>query len=370
MDYFRTFANCLISKGVTRSIISDLQREISEFIPNSMVEIIEELNSNVSISDVVKMYCEEDEENEEIIREYISFLQKKNLGFYCEKDDFKRFPPLNLSFHSPSHITNIIIEIRKSNISQLQQIVSSLDILLCKNVNLVFYESLNFDDYKIISAFFENSVVENVEIVAKYEGNTNRELLEKISKEFIKLTRLTLFNAPEKEVIVQNSKILMDVILLKTQVTNFKFCGIVNMEYFDTNLPKILESINHNSCLHKKISIDIDGNIKNCPSMPQIFGNIKNILLEKAVAQKDFNKYWNITKDHIEICKDCEFRNICTDCRAYTERTHDKNGIDISKPLKCGYDPYKGEWTEWSTNPLKEKAIEYYGMQEFVKKDY
>jgi hypothetical protein len=25
-------------------------------------------------------------------------------------------------------------------------------------------------------------------------------------------------------------------------------------------------------------------------------------------------------------------------------------------------DPYTGEWKEWSTNPLKQKAIKYYGI--------
>ena len=121
--------------------------------------------------------------------------------------------------------------------------------------------------------------------------------------------------------------------------------------------------------LHKKISIDVDGNIRNCPSMPQSFGNIKDTTLEEALEHPDFKKYWNLTKDHIEVCKDCEFRYICTDCRAYTERTHtNAEGLDISKPLKCGYNPYTGEWEEWSTNPLKEKAIEFYGMEDLVKK--
>lgn len=34
----------------------------------------------------------------------------------------------------------------------------------------------------------------------------------------------------------------------------------------------------------------------------------------------------------------------------------------LSKPLKCGYNPYTGEWSDWSTNPLKQKAIEFYGI--------
>ena len=61
--------------------------------------------------------------------------------------------------------------------------------------------------------------------------------------------------------------------------------------------------------------------------------------------------------------KDCEFRYICTDCRAYVEDPEDI----LSKPLKCGYNPYTGEWSEWSTNPLKQKAIDFYGMREMVE---
>ena len=97
--------------------------------------------------------------------------------------------------------------------------------------------------------------------------------------------------------------------------------------------------------------------------MPESFGNIKDTTLEQALNHPNFKKYWNITKDQTEVCKDCEFRHICTDCRAYIEKPEDQ----YSKPLKCGYNPYTNEWGEWSTNPLKQKVIEYYGMQELVK---
>lgn len=104
--------------------------------------------------------------------------------------------------------------------------------------------------------------------------------------------------------------------------------------------------------------------------MPENYGKIQDTTLEEALNKPDFKKYWNVTKDMIDVCKDCEFRYVCTDCRAYTERTtFDKEEIDLSKPLKCGYNPYTNEWAEWSTNPLKQKAIEYYGMQDLVKKD-
>jgi radical SAM protein with 4Fe4S-binding SPASM domain len=49
---------------------------------------------------------------------------------------------------------------------------------------------------------------------------------------------------------------------------------------------------------------------------------------------------WEITKNQIEICKDCELRYICQDCRAYTIDENNK----YSKPLKCKYDQYQAVW--------------------------
>ncbi len=74
------------------------------------------------------------------------------------------------------------------------------------------------------------------------------------------------------------------------------------------------------------------------------FGDVESNSLKEAIDHKDFKKYWNINKDAIETCKDCEFRFVCTDCIAYTENPTKLS----SKPLKCGYDPYTNEWTEWS----------------------
>jgi SPASM domain peptide maturase of grasp-with-spasm system len=99
--------------------------------------------------------------------------------------------------------------------------------------------------------------------------------------------------------------------------------------------------------------------------MNDSFGNIKDTTLEEALNHSDFKKYWNINKDQITTCKDCEFRHICTDCRAYIEEPDDQ----YSKPLKCGYNPYTNEWAKWSTNPLKQKAISFYGLKDLVKKD-
>jgi SPASM domain peptide maturase of grasp-with-spasm system len=145
---------------------------------------------------------------------------------------------------------------------------------------------------------------------------------------------------------------------------NQNCCGLVIPFEFNLQFPHYLESQHHNTCLNRKIAIDTEGNIKNCPSMAKSYGNIRDTKLIDVVNNPEFQKVWHIKKDEITKCKDCEFRHICTDCRAYLENPEDM----YSAPLKCGYDPYTCTWEEWSTNPLKEKAIAYYGMEELVKK--
>ena len=60
------------------------------------------------------------------------------------------------------------------------------------------------------------------------------------------------------------------------------------------------------------------------------------------------------------IFKIANIDEVAIDCRAYVEDPEDI----LSKPLKCGFNPYTGEW---STNPLKQKAINFYGMREMVE---
>jgi MoaA/NifB/PqqE/SkfB family radical SAM enzyme len=45
--------------------------------------------------------------------------------------------------------------------------------------------------------------------------------------------------------------------------------------------------------------------------MKTSFGNIEKISLESILQREDFNGLCGINKDQFDICKDCEFRNIC-----------------------------------------------------------
>lgn len=74
--------------------------------------------------------------------------------------------------------------------------------------------------------------------------------------------------------------------------------------------------------------------------MKQIYGYISTDKLTNIVKSSEFTSIWTTTKDDIIICKDCEFRYICLDCRAFLS---DKNNPN-SRPLKCKYNPYITKW--------------------------
>lgn len=147
------------------------------------------------------------------------------------------------------------------------------------------------------------------------------------------------------------------------KITSKTHCGIINQRYFVSNIKTFTEAQHHNTCLNRKLSVDTNGDIKNCPSTQTVFGNIKKTTLQEALQHQQLEELWHITKDQIAVCNTCEFRYVCTDCRAYLENPDDK----LSKPLKCGYNPKTCEWEDWSTNPLKKQAIKHYGLQEIVK---
>jgi SPASM domain peptide maturase of grasp-with-spasm system len=363
-NYFMLFSNCLPVKGFKRSLILDLQRGKSFPIPNSMFEVIEFLINKNSIKNTILNFGKE---NKITIDDYLQFLISNDLGLYVKKSQFGLFPELNKTFVTPDHFTNIVIEISAYNLKYIAEIAGTFKNTKISNIQLIGYDNLNFSEISNILNHFKINDFQSCELVLKF----NEEIISNIYNldlNFADITNVSFHSVPNK--FENNLDLLRFEVFFTTEIVDcFKFCGIVDLKYFNTNLPKVLESLNHNSCLHKKISIDKYGNIKNCPSMPQSFGNIKDTTLEEALNHKDFKKYWNVNKDMIAVCKDCEFRHICTDCRAYTERNHFEEDIDLSKPLKCGYNPYTNEWAEWSTNPLKQKAIEYYGMQDLVKKD-
>jgi SPASM domain peptide maturase of grasp-with-spasm system len=364
--YFKLFSNCIIVKGQNRATICDLQRNKFVFIPNSLTNLFD---SN-DILDLKKLTSLLDEESLPILQEYIDLLNEHEFIFECSKNEAKLFLKLSLEFDYPSKISNAVIDFDKNSKHDFIKILNHFLIPTnCRHIQFRFYDEIDFDLLKKIILEINNSFIKSVEIIVKYSLLISNDFLSEWVSKNKKIKSITIHSATQTRIIKNEDYGFGIIVEVKQEITNKTHCGVIHHNYFNTMIESFTESQHHNSCLNRKLSIDVDGNIKNCPSMPESFGNVKDTTIEETFNHPEFTKYWNVTKDIINVCKDCELRHICTDCRAYTERTHFDGDIDLSKPLKCGYSPYTNEWEEWSTNPLKEKAIEYYGMQDLVNKN-
>ncbi len=358
-NYYLISSNIFLTKGYKRSLIVNFIKNTVEYIPNDMYNIVMKYHGKKKIEDILMLH-----DNYKIqVKEYFNFLINKNyIQLFASKTLIQNFLKKYNLFDIPYRISNVVIEI---NNWKNTYIIRKLLLLNIEHYTIVIKDSffLKSNLSKILSLFYDSNV-KSIELhINTKDKILSRELRTAFNKQ-LRLYNIYLYNQDVDEEILINKHHCCLLTKTKTQL-DVRFCGIVHPKYFSLSMSHYTESLHYNTCLNRKIAVDAEGNIKNCPSMPFSYGNIKDINIEDVIKKKSFQKYWNIKKDDIAVCKDCEFRYICTDCRAYLENPKDL----YSKPLKCGYNPYTNKWEEWSKNPLKQKAIKYYDMQEILPKE-
>jgi len=332
-DYFKLFSCCIPVKGASRSIICDLQRNSFEFIPNDLYKIIT-LFPNMSVPSIKENY---NNRFNETIDEYIVFLLKNEFGFYCSEDELVFFPELNLDWDYPARITNAIIDLNKFSNYPLLSVFQQLDALNCKDIQIRIFDKREYNQIEKIISYSDGLRIKSIELLICYNKNITQKKLFALSKKYTRIKTIVIHSSHKDETITDpQRRLFIPIQYRKQKLVSEQDCGKVSVKDFCVNNEMFTESQKYNTCLNRKISITTEGKIKNCPSLENSFGNIENVKLEEVCKMDEFRKLWDINKDKIKVCKDCEFRYICTDCRAYI-----KNKNDIySKPLKCGYDPY------------------------------
>lgn len=332
-SHFILYSNCIPVKGAARSLLCDLQRNRTHFIPNDLYDILDQY-AEKTIGEIQSMYEPEDAET---IMEYFEFLVKEEYIFLCDSGDLELFPKLSLDWDSPSCITNAIIDVGAASEHPFDDIFRQLEDLGCQDIQIRFYRKCSIEEAIDILLLLEKSSIRSVELFIVYNPEVNDAEIKQFVDAFPRLSAVFFHSAPSSRSIDCRNR--TPVLLVKEAINDATHCGFIAKKYFSANLSMFTESQKHNSCLNRKISIDEHGAIRNCPSMPVSYGNIRHQSLKTVVGNLDFTSPWHISKDQIETCKVCEFRYICTDCRAFT-----KGGEQYTKPLKCNYNPYTAEW--------------------------
>ncbi len=352
---FKLFSNCQLVKGVNRSTICDLQRNRVHLVPLILYEILTDFDGR-TINEVKAHF---ENEHDETIQEYFDFLEAEEIIFFSQFA--KYFPQLNMQWHAPTLIQNCIIDIDHDSDFDFVPIISSLNSLGCQYLEIRSYFPFEPDKYELLIQLCEETTLSSISLIVPFHLQVTEESWSTLCDKYARITGITIHSA-DLQKSIHSPKFIVPIDFIEDKISSEKCCGIISENKFLASIEVFTESQIRNTCLNGKISIDAKGNIKNCPSMKLSLGNVKYNLLEDIANQQEFQKAWSISKDRIAVCNECEFRHVCTDCRAYLENPDDQ----FSKPLKCGYNPYTCQWEEWSSHPMKQNAISSYGLKDLT----
>jgi SPASM domain peptide maturase of grasp-with-spasm system len=333
-SHFILYSNCLPVLGAKRSIVADLGRNRYKYIPNLLYDILL-LTYDNTVEEIKTKYANEQDEG---IDAYFSHLAQNDWGFYTNSP--YSFPKLNLDWDSPSHITNFIIDIEESTTYSIKNVISQLSQFKCEALQIRIFTKLTQDRLIEIGEIIKTSSLMYVEIIGGYNPSIPNTFFYTFFED-PRVRSITLHSAPSTELVNLPNPIGKQILFFSNEIIDSdSHCGIINEKYFSAHISSFLEAINYNSCLNRKLSINSCGDIKNCPSMPTVLGNIHTDTIADVINQGKLTEFWQINKNQITTCKDCEFRYICTDCRAFLK---EPDNI-FSKPLKCQYNPYEARW--------------------------
>ena len=337
---FKLFANIIPVKGARRSALCDLQRGRIKLIPNAMFDMISDFNGQ----DIDSVVAAHPESHRNHIESYFQFLLEGEWGFITDEPDV--FPDLDDAYLMPNKITNAVMDLNKSSNYDVSDVIRQLDDLGCLHLQIRAYHDLSPEDVEQLLETTVTSRLRSIELLVGGGESPDTDAWSALCRNHPRIHKLVLHGASEHRVIqTSETSHVMGVLITHPQrLESHEQCGVVDRTEFTPCISTFTEARHHNSCLHRKISVDSQGRIRNCPSMPESFGHVEDTALSEALEQDTFKKFWDMTKDEIEVCKDCEFRYVCTDCRAYVEKG------DTSKPAKCGYDPYTATWREMNAS--------------------
>ena len=328
----RLFSCCIPVKGYRRSFIYDLQRpKSSNAIPNDLYDILVSFPKK-SVEEIKGYYHHQFDET---IDSYFEFLLEREFAYVFEKEELVHFPAIENVWDSPSEVTNSILCVTKSGLPTLRPVLVQLSDLRCDAVQFLIYDAVSIGDLMLLASQFDGLRIFSVELLLNHSELFDYAALPSFLDENPRIRRVVIGGCTD-EFVVSDNRISLSSGRLDFQ----NGCGKIAPQYFSIGMGTFFEGQHHNTCLNRKVCLDTEGNIMNCPFMGICYGNIRDVTLKDAISMKGFTDLWDISKDEIDVCKDCEFRYMCTDCRCFVK--HSENVF--SQPSKCTYNPYVALW--------------------------
>ncbi|ETN96133.1 grasp-with-spasm system SPASM domain peptide maturase [Zhouia amylolytica] len=329
-NFLKKISNIKYIKGYNRGIILDFMRNDFVYVPNSLIDFVDQFNNSHIKQKVYEQY-----------ESYISFLLQKEFIFFCSKDEIDLLPETSDDWDYPSLISNGFIEITNETTNNVKKEVSYLEGVGCDHFVFYSFEEVDSDIVENIMKLLEGELISSINFFLQYKSSNSKFLVE-LADKYSNIQNIILFGANEN-IFLKKGKYRMGYVVKSTSNLDFDY-GEIDFSLFNINITHFTESLNHNVYFNRKCTIEKDGTIKNAPNLRESFGNINYVEniddFRNIIGSKDFQKYWYSCKDQCEICKVCEYRNMCTDNRIPSQKL-DGTWFYGSE---CNYNPYISKW--------------------------
>lgn len=288
--------------GFFRSILIDCLRGDFKLVPSNFEELKAKIHGKTL--EELEMFLSSDE------YDWILECYSKEYILEVPVIYLNNFPEISLKWQHPSYITNTIIHYQ----NDWGRIITLLKKILCQHVHIIFENEE--DLIKCITSEISNTDLRSIEMSLVKQPKPNFDI-----NEYFK-----------KYPIIKNFTVFENV----KNKNNFERF----MPTFGNNFDLYKESQLHNVYFNRKMYINRDLEIKNSLETQFSYGRIDEINIFDLLDDQEFVKYWYSSKSKTDVCKDCEFRNICVDNRVPLIRGTN----EWYHETECQYNPYIAKW--------------------------
>ncbi len=305
------FEDVRLTKGSARSVITDLSRGNYHFIPNYLYDILIESNGVYNIQEIKNKFFKKDLD---LFNEYFDFLIKNDYIIDIPNELRGNFPKMKFYFEYPFVLENIYFVVTKSNIPKIINLFKEEIVDITKNYT-----------YLISNEVTKKEIIGLLDVVTTCTVAYHKLIMNKTVNIDYKLVEILSFEENIDDAFFEK----------KTLRETFP--------KFHNNIVLYTEATNHHTFFNRSVFINSKGLILGHYADKSNYGSIYKVSKEQfieIIQNENIQKFWNIPKNTVSVCKDCELRMMCIDLRIPCSY----DGILYTHKEECSYNPYIAKW--------------------------
>ena len=316
MMFCTIFPNTILVSGFTKTLLIDLYNGSIFQINSDLKKKILNKNNNLGTTFLEKNFSPQE----------LSFLTDNNLAFKTKQNIPDFFKIENTKYRSSSIVESLDI-ILLSEFKTKKGIHEFVNKFNIKNIFISIRFQISKEALICLLELFSNSKVRSISVELYFPFIEEEEIILK----FARVLQIVSYNNSKKI-----KKYFLGAFYMREQLIPVNF-----IKFQTANAKLYIESIHFNTYFNKKLFLNEKGTISADYYFKNSICSLKNIpsTFQFKLFLKDI-MIWNVKKDSLSICQDCEFRHVCIN------KLIPKKRIDQSwfYTEECSYNPYIGKW--------------------------